>query len=217
MRQFSTYIFDLDRTLYPHSSDILVKVDKRITEFCQKTCQVDFKQADKIRQKYYLQYGATLTGLMQEYNADPDEFLEFVHDIDYSNLFPCPKQIEAITSLKGRRLIYTNGSRLHAENILQRLQLTEYFEAIHDIKAANLQPKPSRHAFETFISQYNIDPKTAIFFDDHAINTKTAKDLGIYAIQVLEGKTPLPNDHCLLHSDKIIYSLVNFLKNHHSI
>ena len=36
--------------------------------------------------KFYKKYGTTLYGLMKHYKFNPDEFLDFVHDIDLSKL-----------------------------------------------------------------------------------------------------------------------------------
>ena len=46
--------------------------------------------ARKLQKELYREYGTTLNGLMARHGIDPDDFLEKVHDIDYSWLVPDP-------------------------------------------------------------------------------------------------------------------------------
>lgn len=208
---FKTFIFDLDRTLYPYASDILPQVDEKIAVYCQKICDVPLKTAHTIRKKYYTLYGTTLTGLIKEYNVNPDDFLDDVHHINYDSLKPCIRLTDALSQLSGRKIIYTNGTKQHALNVLNKRGIGHIFEAIHDIRAANLQAKPCKNAFSDFIKEYNIIPSETIFFDDSHANTKTAKALGLYSVHVLEGKTPSPHDYYKDHSHETIYSLTHYL------
>ncbi|MGJ8532108.1 MAG: hypothetical protein ACSHYC_07985 [Alphaproteobacteria bacterium] len=45
---------------------------------------------------------------------------------------------KAIKALPGRKLIYTNGSRKHAEAVADRLGISEHFEDTFDSVAADL-------------------------------------------------------------------------------
>jgi hypothetical protein len=60
---------------------------------------------------YYRRYGTTLRGLMEEHGIQPDDFLEYVHDIDHSPVEADPRLGDAIERLPGRKFILTNGSR----------------------------------------------------------------------------------------------------------
>ncbi len=65
-----------------------------------------------------------------------------VHQIDHSPLTPNPALGAAIEKLSGRKLILTNGTREHADAVLDRLGIGHHFEAVFDIRAAELEPKP---------------------------------------------------------------------------
>lgn len=215
LNNFSTFIFDLDRTLYPYSSNVLPQVDEKIALYCQKICQVDLETAHNIRKQYYYTYGATLTGLIKEYHIDADDFLDYVHsDIDYTDLQPCSELIEVLMNLKGQKIIYTNGTKHHAMNVLKQRNLINIFDDIHDIRASNLHPKPSADAFHAFINKYKITPNNAVFFDDSLFNTQTAKELGIYSVQVLEQEIPNIHHHCERRCDETIYSLAEYLRRY---
>ncbi len=136
------WIFDLDNTLYPRATNIFRQVDQRIRTYVRELLNVDEAEAERIQKSFYKEHGTTLRGLMLKHDVDPDSFLEFVHDIDHSAVQPDPALGDAIQRLPGKKYIFTNGSRQHAEKIAERLGFPHHFEEIFDIVAANLVPKP---------------------------------------------------------------------------
>ena len=92
---------------------------------------------------YYADYGVTLQGLMRHYGVDPEDYLEYVHDVDVtSRLEPDAVLRTALQSLPQRRLVFTNGSRGHAQRVLSSLGIADVFEDIFDIRVASYLPKP---------------------------------------------------------------------------
>ena len=73
-----TWVFDLDNTLYPADADIMVQVDKRMTEFVMQLLDLDHDAARATQKKYWHEYGATLTGLIANHDVDMAHFLDFV-------------------------------------------------------------------------------------------------------------------------------------------
>ena len=161
-----TWVFDLDNTLYPPDSDLWPKIDQRITLYLANLHGTDGLSARALQKYYYLRYGTSLKGLMEEHAIDAAEFLQFVHDIDRSSLLPNPPLALALAALPGRKLVLTNGSREHAQRTMQRLGIDEHFEDIFDIAAANLVPKPEAEAFERFFDRHAVDPASAAMFED---------------------------------------------------
>ena len=86
----STWVFDLDNTLYPPDSGIWPLIDERITLFLIDLFGLDGQSARALHQHYYLRHGTTLAGLVEEEIDEAERFLEFVHDIDRSMLKPEP-------------------------------------------------------------------------------------------------------------------------------
>ena len=127
------WVFDLDNTLYPEHSNLFDQIDKRMTTYVARLMNLERDEARKIQKDFYHRHGTTLRGLMLEQEIDADEFLEFVHDIDHTPIDPNPELGLAIKALPGRKLIYTNGSRKHAEAVANRLGIAEHFEDIFDI------------------------------------------------------------------------------------
>ena len=146
-----TWVFDLDNTLYPHHVNLWQQVDVRIRDYIANFLKLTHDEAFRLQKDLYRRYGTSLRGLMEEHGLDPDEFLEMVHDIDYSPLTPDPALGAAIARLPGRKLILTNGTRAHAEAVMHRLEIRSGFEDIFDIAAAELEPKPRAIVYDRFL------------------------------------------------------------------
>ena len=180
-----TWVFDLDNTLYPASTDLWPKIDQRITLFMAHLYGIDGISARALQKYYYERYGTTLRGLSVEHGIDPRAFLDFVHDIDRSSILPDAGLAAAIAALPGRKLILTNGSRHHAVSTAAALGLDGLFEDIFDIEAADLLPKPEAETYHRFLARHAVDPKHAAMFEDIARNLVVPKVLGMATVLVV--------------------------------
>ena len=192
--KISTWIFDLDNTLYSADSGIFQQVHTLMSKFVSAHLNIDIKKAKELQRKYYRQHGTTLRGMMDNHNVDPDHFLSEVHQLDYSIVDPNFKLNRELKKLKGRKIIYTNANRQHTNDILIRLELTNEFDAIFDIKTANYIPKPEASPYEQIISEFNIDPITTIMFDDIAKNLVPAKNVGFASVWIDVGYENFSDD-----------------------
>ena len=187
-RSFShveTWIFDLDNTLYPHEARVWPQVDERITLYVMRHFGTDGLSARALQKHYYHRYGTTLRGLMEEEGVDAADFLDFAHDIDHSAIELNPLLGDAIARLPGRKLILTNGSRRHAQNVAMKLGIFEQFEDVFDIEAAGFTPKPDRKAYDLFLAKHAVAPARAAMFEDIAKNLVVPHDLGMTTCLVL--------------------------------
>ena len=173
------WIFDLDNTLYPSSTNLFSGIDKLMASFITQHLKVSHEEAMQIKNDYFQKHGTTLNGLIKNHNIDPHHFLEFVHNIDYSFLNKNEKLNKEIKSLPGKKIIFTNGSKKHANNVISNLQLDENLFSIFDIVDSDFIPKPERSPYERLIKKYDIIPEQSIFFEDIARNLKPAHDLGM--------------------------------------
>jgi putative hydrolase of the HAD superfamily len=119
----------------------------------------------------------------------PDDFLDFVHQVDHSPLEPNPALGTAIETLPGRKLILTNGTRRHADAVLARLGLTTHFEDVFDIVAAELEPKPSAQTYDRFLTTHGVDPAKSAMFEDLARNLAVPHTLGMTTVLVVPQNT----------------------------
>lgn len=179
------WIFDLDNTLYPHHSNLFSQIDVKMTSYVSELLRLPREQARSVQKELYREYGTTLRGLMQRHAIDPDDFLEKVHDIDYSWLVPDPILGTAIRQLPGRKFIFTNGNRKHAEQTARQLGILDHFDDIFDIVSAELMPKPERRTYELFTERHGINAKTAVMFEDLARNLSVPKALGMKTVLIV--------------------------------
>jgi putative hydrolase of the HAD superfamily len=153
-RHVEAWIFDLDNTLYPASSNLFAQIDAKMTAYVQALLGLGWDEARALQKDYYRDHGTTLNGLMRIHGVDPDEFLGAVHDIDVAVLMPEADLKAAIARLPGRRYIFTNGCRDHASRVLKQLQLEELFDAIWDIRSVDYRPKPDLQGYRRMLEDH---------------------------------------------------------------
>jgi len=178
------WVFDLDNTLYPADCNLFAQVDRRMGEFISKELGIPYPQARHLQKAYYYQYGTTLSGLMQVHKMDPQPFLDYVHDIDLAVVAEHPELREAIDRLPGRKLIFTNGSRGHAERVAGKLGLIDLFEDICSIESCDFVPKPKPEAFDKMIAAHDVAAGEAAMFEDMPHNLEAPHALGMTTVLV---------------------------------
>ena len=180
-----TWIFDLDNTLYPHEARVWPQVDERITLYIMALFGLDGMSARALQKHFYHRYGTTLRGLVEENGIDPYDFLDFAHDIDHSEIALNEALGVAIERLPGRKLILTNGSRKHAEDVARKIGILDHFEDVFDIAASDFVPKPERRAYERFLDRHAVEPARSAMFEDIAKNLVVPHDLGMTTTLVI--------------------------------
>jgi putative hydrolase of the HAD superfamily len=193
LAHIDTWIFDLDNTLYPARADLFGRVDARMTAFIQELLGVDANEAHRVQKAYFHGHGTTLAGLMTEHHVDPHAFLAYVHDVEMDVLEEDAPLAAAIAQLPGRKLVFTNGDRPYALRVLDRLGLGGTFEAVHDLHAMDLVPKPNMRAYRGLCDAYGIDPARALFVEDMARNLAPAKAIGMTTVWIDNGSEQTPD------------------------
>ena len=186
-RHIGTWIFDLDNTLYPARSNLFAEIEQRMNIFLMRELKLEEAEAKALRRKYYSAYGSTLSGLVAHHTIDPEAFLAYVHDIDLSVLTPDPALAKAIARLPGKRYVFTNGCRNHAERVLEKTGLSGLMDGIWDIRNMAFKPKPQPEAYASIVAETGIDPATAVLFEDMAVNLAPAYALGMTTVWLANG------------------------------
>ncbi len=188
------WIFDLDNTLYPVSANLFAMIDARIGQYVQNLFACSPEEAHRIQKGYFHAHGTTLSGLMAEHGTDPHHYLDFVHDVDMSRLTTDTALVEALALLPGRKLVFTNADTPYAARVLDRLGLSDSFEAIHDVHATAYRPKPDPKAYRGLCDAYGLDPRASLFVDDMARNLAPAKAIGMATVWIDNGSEQGPGE-----------------------
>lgn len=210
----ATWVFDLDNTLYPADCDLFSQVEQRIGQFVEKVTGLTLKEARTYQKKLFMDHGTTLNGLMEIYGIDSEEFLRFVHDIDFSPIRRDDRLRSALDRLPGRHLVYTNADADYAGRVLDRLGVADLIDGIYDIKASDFRPKPDPAPYDDFIARFNVDPTSAVMVEDMARNLKPAKALGMDTIWIDTGVVWGKKGHHPDFVDLEIPSLSEWIDDH---
>ena len=197
----TTWVFDLDNTLYPPSVRLFDQIEVRMTAWVMDALSVDAATADHLRKHYWATYGTTLAGLMREHDVDPGPYLTDVHDISFDALEPDLELASAINALPGRRIVYTNGTEPYARQVIAARGLDGLFDAVYGVEHAGFRPKPEREAFEAIISQDGFHPERAAMFEDDARNLAAPHEMGMATVHVAPEQEPA--DHIHHHTDDL--------------
>ena len=191
----TTWVFDLDNTLYPPSMRLFDQIEVKMTDWVMAALRVDRARADHLRAHYWQTYGTTLAGLMTEHGVDPGPYLTDVHDIDFSILTPEPALADAIAALPGRKIIYTNACVPYAEKVVAARGLGDLFDAIYGVEDAAFHPKPEARAFAAVFARDGLDPTRAAMFEDDPRNLLVPHTLGMRTVHVAPEPAPAPHIH----------------------
>lgn len=157
-----------------------------MTSYVMSELGVERHEADSLRSQYWREYGTTLNGLMQVHQIDPAPYLDIVHDIDLSGLAEAPDLAEAIAVLPGRKIVYTNGSRGHADNVMAARGLTGVFDARYGIEDAQYKPKPDQAAFEAIFALDGVTAAGAAMVEDDLRNLAAPRAMGMRTLWVTD-------------------------------
>jgi putative hydrolase of the HAD superfamily len=197
----TTWVFDLDHTLYPPAAGLFDLIEVRMTDYVMQALGVERREADRLRKHYWATYGTTLAGLMREHDVDPAPYLTDVHDIPMDSLTPDPDLAARIRALPGRRIVYTNGCAPYAERVLSARGLSGLFDAVYGVEHAGFRPKPEQAAFEMVFRADGLTPTCAAMFEDDARNLKAPHAMGMRTVHVADQRGE--GDHIHFHTNDL--------------
>ena len=184
LRHVTTWLFDLDNTLYSAESGFMAEIEARMTAFVMRVTGLPRNDAYALQKSYLAEHGLTLRGLMLNHGVDPDEFHTIFHDLSLDALAHDPELVAGIARLPGRRLIFTNADAVHAGRVLAKLGLTELFDEVFHIGSFGFTPKPDPAPFARMSAEHGVDPAATAFFEDSERNLEPAAQLGMTTVLV---------------------------------
>jgi putative hydrolase of the HAD superfamily len=195
------WVFDLDNTLYPPAVRLFDQIEEKMRSYMVRELGIDEAEANHLRKHYWELHGTTLAGLMREHNIAPDPFLVAVHDISFEALQPDADLAHLIKNLPGRRIVYTNGTKPYAQEVLKARGLDNIFDAVYGIEHADYQPKPKRSAFEMVFGKDGTTTQNAAMFEDEVRNLAVPFEMGLRTVHV--APEPTGEDYVHFHTDDL--------------
>ena len=188
------WLFDLDNTLHNATPHIFPHINRSMCEYIARHLDVNEAEATRIRQDYWVRYGATLLGMVRHHSTDPQHFLWETHQFDELKCMVVFDKaiIHALRRLPGRKIIFSNAPRHYAEAILDITGLGRCFDAVYSVENVNFQPKPMLSGFRTLLRAEHIHPRNCIMVEDSLPNLVSAKKLGMKTVWVSAGYRQSP-------------------------
>ncbi len=178
--------FDLDNTLHHASASIFPHLNRQMTEYLQRHLALTLDEANALRVRYWRAYGATLVGLMRHHRIDPHHFLRETHRFDdlSRHVVAPPRLATTLQRLPGAKVVFTNGPRAYAHEVLRLLGIERLFARVFAIEDLDFTPKPYRKAYQRLLKTLKVPAARCILVEDTAANLAPAKRLGIKTVWV---------------------------------
>ncbi len=191
-------LFDLDNTLYSAECGLFDLIDVRINRFMTDRAGVSPEEVNRLRVRYWREYGVTLQGLIRHHGVDPEEYLAYVHDVDVrSRVKPDPELRSVLHRMPQKKIIFTNGSRSHVDRVLAALEIEGLFDAVFDIRVADYRPKPFIEPYRQVLDALELEAADCLMVEDSLANLRTAKRMGMKTLLVGSLVEDNHVDHCV--------------------
>lgn len=182
----TTFLVDLDDTLYPPSSGIWDLIGERIELFIHDRLGLAWEEIPALRKDFFNKYGTTMRGLVVNYAIDPEDYLKFVHEVPIEDLIgPDPQLTAVLSSFPQNKVIFTNADERHARRVLRALQLEPVFDQIIDVRQVTpfCKPQPEAYLLALKLAGEAL-PQNCLVVDDAPRNLSAAAALGFPTVLV---------------------------------
>ena len=177
-KNIKNILFDLDGVLYDDLEAVFGQVSRKMTKYISNKLNLNLEKAKELQTNYFHKYNTSLNGLMIHHDIDPEDFLNYVHDIDLTFMKKDLVLRNELENLKTKKFIFTNGSKNHAKNITKHLGIDDLFDGLFDIVDAEFSPKPTAKAFDLMVKKFKINPRETLYIEDIAKNLSIGKERG---------------------------------------
>ncbi|MBA4217808.1 MAG: pyrimidine 5'-nucleotidase [Proteobacteria bacterium] len=182
------WLFDLDDTLHNASHRAFRELNASMTAYIETHLGLTTDEAVDLRHRYWIRYGATLTGLQRHHGIKPAHFLHETHRLPglEAHLHGHAHDLAALRRLPGRKFLMTNAPRAYAERVLAAIGLSAAFEGlicIEDMACfGHSRPKPDARMFRIVLARLGLRPERCVLVEDTLVHQKTAHQLGMATV-----------------------------------
>ena len=188
MKTPTVWLFDLDNTLHDATHAAFGEMHVAIGDYVADFVGITGDEAQRLREKYWLRYGATLLGLVKHHGVRSAHFLAETHRMPglEARLRTSAHDRAVLARLSGRKIIVTNAPRDYAMRVLTTLGLGKFFDAIVTIEDmsmfGHLRPKPDARMFRRLVARLKVAPTRCVLVEDTLVHLKAARSLGMRTV-----------------------------------
>lgn len=191
MKQYSTYIFDLDGTLLDTIQDLATSVNYALSQ-----CRMPERTLDEVRR--FVGNGVRLLMIRAVPDGEDNPRFQEAFDIFRSHYLehsldttaPYPGIIDMLERLKanGKRMAVVSNKFDTATKELIRHFFGNLIEvAIGENEAAGVRKKPAPDTVNEALHQLGVGKEDAVYVGDSDVDLQTARNSGLPCISVLWG------------------------------
>lgn len=184
----TVWLFDLDNTLHDASGPVFRALNGSMTDYIARELALSIEEADSLRRRYWLRYGATLLGLVRHHGVNAAHFLHHTHLLPEleSRLRTHAHDRAALRRLPGRKFVVTNAPAAYAQRVLAGLGLASLFDGVIAIEQmamfGELRPKPDRRMLRALAARLGVTPSRCVLVEDTLAHQKAAHALGMRTV-----------------------------------
>lgn len=180
-------IFDLDNTLYPATAEMDAGIHDRMMECVADFFGVSLEKAAEMKKINIQKFSTTLEWIRHEGFTDVEGFFAKVHPENEVDELKCDEALRPfLESIRIPKIILTNSPREHAERVLAKLNVSDLFDCICDIRDCKLLGKPYADAYRIALKMCDGTIDNTIFLDDMQKYTDGFAAMGGTAVLVGE-------------------------------
>jgi putative hydrolase of the HAD superfamily len=182
------WLFDLDNTLHNASHHVFGALNVAMTDFIERELRISRDEANALRGKYWLRYGATLLGLVRHHGVGAAHFLAETHALPglEAHVHTHAHDLAALKRLRGRKYILTNAPAAYAARVLARLGMARLFDGMIAVEQmrmfGQLRPKPDRRLFKHLAARLRVPAGRCVLVEDTLEHQKSARAAGMQTV-----------------------------------
>jgi putative hydrolase of the HAD superfamily len=182
------WLLDLDDTLHDASHAAFAELHVAMADYVAAHLEVDADEAGRLRERYWLRYGATLLGLVRHHGVRAAHFLAETHRLPglEERLRTSAHDRAALARLPGRKFIVTNAPRAYTMRVLRGLGLRRHVEGVITIEDmamfGALRPKPDARMLRRIAARLRVPASRCVLVDDTLAHLKSACAIGMRAV-----------------------------------
>jgi putative hydrolase of the HAD superfamily len=178
-------LFDLDNTLHDASYAAFGGINERMTGYIVEHLGLPQPEADALRKRYFLRYGATLLGLVRHHGVKGEHFLHHTHVLPglEGRVRGFSHDFAALAALPGRKYVLTNAPADYTARVMGTLGVQHLFDgvlAIEDMRMfGHWRPKPDTRMLRAIAARLKVPPHRCVLVEDTVGHLRGAKAVGM--------------------------------------